>query len=301
MRVRLAIRRIGLAALLLIGAGTARAQSTGTLQGPVNALRLEGDRLLIGQRSALVEARLAGDDLRLSQFTDLKRHDIRSIAVSQSITLALSEDGLTALDAGGQILDFVGGGGQSLAASAGRVFVAAREAGVRILSLTAGGKLAPLGAIRTAGPALDLATEGDTALWVAEGDQGVRLYDTANPQNPTPLVWLGDLAPATAVRAGNLRLYVGHGNQLSILDIISVKAPRLLGRIEVEDSTSRINDLVVQPNRVLVARAGGKGPDVLALDVSNSRAIMVRARFGEQGAGEWLAARGDEVFVGSAG
>jgi hypothetical protein len=219
--------------------------------------------------------------------------------VSQGVTLVLSEDGLTTLDVNGAVIDFMRGGGHRLAVKNGRVYVAALKAGVRLLKVDAAGRLTRLGTIRTLGPAADLAPEGDNWLWVAEGDSGVRLYDAANPAAVSVLLWLGNLTPATVVRVAPTRIVVGHGNQVSILDTLNIRAPRLLSTYFLEGSTARVGDLLIQGSRVTIGRTDTAGADVAVLDMSNVKAAALVASFGEGGAGEQLVWHGDDLFIGS--
>ncbi len=265
------------------------------LRGPVTALRVEGDRLLIGQGPILIEARITPDSVQVTQRLDLKHHDIRAIAVSQGITFALSEDGLITLDAHGKALDFVRGGGQRLAVRAGRVYAAALNAGARIFKVDGAGKLTRLGTIETPGPALDVATEGDSRLWIAAGDSGVWLYDVRNGAAPRPLIQLNTLTPASVVRSSGLRLFIGHGNRLTILDTISVLSPRLLSTTELD--IPQIGDVLIQGNRAFVSGTGG--PHVITLDLTNIKTVAKTASFGSDGAGEQLARYNDQLFTGS--
>ncbi len=282
-----------------IGAHAARGQDAPPIRGGVSALHLDGDRLLIGQGPSLIEARVTADGLEVMRSTDLGRHDVRAIAVSQGVTLVLCEDGLTTLDVNGAVIDFVRGGGQRLAVKNGRVYVAALKAGVRLLRVDATGRLTRLGTIQTLGPAADLAPEGDNWLWVAEGDSGVRLYDAASPAAVSVLLWLGNLTPAVAVRVAPARLIVGHASQVSILDTLNIRAPRLLSTFSLEGSTARVGDLLIQGNRVTIGRTDTAGADVVALDISNVKAAAPVASFGDGGAGERLVWYGDDLFIGS--
>ncbi len=290
---------LSIGSLWLAGMRLANAQDTPAIRGPVMALRLDGDRLLIGQGSTLIEAHIASDGLQVIRAADLAHHEIRAIAVSQGITLVLSEDGVTTLDERGRVLDFVQGGGQRLAARPGRVYVAALEAGVRVLKVDSAGKLSRLGLFPTLGPATDLAAEADTWLWVAERDSGVRLYDTGNPSAPGVLLWLGNLTPATLVRVSGPRLIVGYGNRLSILDTLDIRSPRLLSVVDLDGADARVGDVIVQGSRAYVGRVESADADVVVLDLSSLTSVTVSQQFGNGGAGERLALHGDDLFIGS--
>jgi hypothetical protein len=299
VRAKLLATLIGTVAVLSVaGAGTASSQDAPVIRGPVTALRTDGEHLLIGQGSTLVTTRVGADDLQVIRAVDLQRHDLRAIAVNERITLVLSEDGLTTLNESGKTLDFVRGGGQRLAVWADRVYIAALGAGVRILKINAAGKLSRLGTFPTLGPAVDLAAEGDAWLWVAEGESGVRLYDTSNPDPPKVLTWLGDLKPATVIRVNGPRLIVGYGSRLSVLDTLDVRAPRLLSTVDL-DADARVGDVLIQGSRAYLGRIESGGADVVTLDLSNLQSVTPRSAFGTSGAGEALALHGDDLFIGS--
>src|SRR5437667_5416354 len=85
------------------------------IRGPITALRVDANRLLIGQGSLLIIAHVSDNGLSVTETIDLHRHDLRAFAVDHGVILALSEDGLTTQDSSGTVLDFVPGGGQTLA------------------------------------------------------------------------------------------------------------------------------------------------------------------------------------------
>src|SRR5579859_1458881 len=152
-------------------------QPNATLNAPVTALAIHGDRLLIGQNDQLVEAAITSNGLTITRSLAVTLGAIREIAMlDNGSTLVLSEDGLTALDQSDTITDFAPGGGYHLSAHGNRVYVAALAAGVRIYTLNAG-KFTLAGQVLTTRPVEDVAAEGTNWLWTAEGDDGLRLYD----------------------------------------------------------------------------------------------------------------------------
>lgn len=269
------------------------------IRGPITALHADTDRLLIGQGSLLIMARVTDNDLIVTASIDLRRHDLRAFAVNHGVILALSEDGLTSLDNKGNVLDFAPGGGQTLAVNQDRVYVAALKAGVRMLKLDAAGKLSPLGTIRTRGTARDAAAEGTSLVWVAEDDQGVRLYDVHDPKMTSVITWLGGVIPAAIVRTGPARLYITYSGKLAILDTVDLKVPRLLGIFARKDDSAYFDDLLLIGSRAFIGRVEAGGPDLLSLDISNPRAVNVIGQFGEAGTGERLALWAADVFIGS--
>lgn len=281
------------------GADPARAQADANLRGPVTALYLEGSHLWIGQGPVLVEATITADSVYPVAALDVGRHDIRAIASWRTITFVLSEDGLTTLDAQRRVLDYAEGGGQRLLVQNGRVFVAALDAGVRLLKFDASGKLTRLGLVRTLGPANDLAAQGGNRLWVAEGTAGIRLYDTRNPQTPEVLASLDSLTPATLLRNDGSRLYAGHGNRLTVLDVGNVQSPLALGTLTLDGRDARIADLLIRGSRAYIGRLDAGGADVVSVDVSNGTAIRPVAAFGSDGGGERLALYDSDLLIGS--
>ncbi|GEM_PF-1045211 len=281
------------------GVPAVHAQGDASLQGPVTALYLEGNRLWIGQGSMLVEAIIAADNVYPVAALNVGRHDIRAITTWFGITFVLSEDGLTTLDGQRKVLDYAQGGGQRMVVQDGRVFVAALHAGVRILKVDTSGRLTRLGILSTSGPANDLAVQGAHDLWVAEGTAGLRRYDTRSLETPEVLASLGGLAPATLVRSNGARLYVGYANRLTVLDTSDVQTPLVLGSIALDEPDARIADLLIQGSRVYLGRLGTGGADILSVDLSDLAAIRPLAAFGSDGAGERLALFGDDLLVGS--
>jgi hypothetical protein len=242
--------------------------------------------------------------VQIQRAFDLKRHDLRDITTSGATLLVLTEDGLSTLGADGQVIDFVRGGGQQIAVSGGRVYVAARDMGARILQIDPAGHLTLLGAVPTLGPALQVAADTPNQVWVAEGNSGVRLYDTTNPRAVVLRQWIGDRIPAAIVRLYNNRLFIGHGGSLSIFD--TGAPPRLLSTTSIDspnqDSHASVADLLVLDSRVFVGRTDPQstGADLVVLDIAAQGESHVLARIGTQGAGEHLALRGDDLFIGSA-
>ncbi len=279
--------------------GVAYTQVSDPIRGPITALYQEGDHLFIGQQATLIEAQITDTDVRVIRTLKLNRHEIRAFAVNQNVALVLSEDGLTTLDANLNILDFVQGGGQRLAVSGDRVYVAALEAGVRVLRLGTSGKLEKLGALTTIGPAADVAAEVNGLLWVAESVQGVRLYDTRNLTTPIALSWLRDLAPATVVRVSGPRLYVGYGNHIALVDTINLKGPKLLSALALDDKQATVGDMAIQGSHLYIGRLNKAGPDMVSFDVSNPKAALAESSVGNNGAGERLALSANNLFIGS--
>ncbi len=288
--------------LILFSAVRLLGDATPALDRPVTALAVQtapdGDRLLIGQGTMLTEAALVPDDLQPGRTLDLKHGAIRSILSQKDGLLVLSEDGLTALDANWRQTDFVPGGGQRLAMHGNLVYMAALEAGVR-LYMFEGGRFKRLPVLQTTGPAEDIAPEGATWLWVAEGAHGLRLYDLTNPAAPSLIAWTDSLVPAHLVRVYLTQLFLGYGSRLALLDTTNFKAPRMVSDIALGGDTTFAGDLVRSQSLVAVGRIATSGADVLLFDYATPRAPREVGHTGTDGGGESLALRGTDLFSGS--
>ncbi len=268
------------------------------LNGSVSALVVDADRLLIGQNSRLTITTITPNDLSTLKTIDLQKGAIRAIASSKTGTLILTEQGLTALDSAYNVMDFAAGGGQHMAIKGNRVYVAALQAGVRVYVFE-GGKLKLLGHIETKTAAENVAAEGANWLWVAEGEQGIRLYDLTDPARASVLFWSANLQPARLVRVNGTRLYLGYANRVAVLDTINIKAPRLLGEFALGSDTAFVSDLSLTRSDLLVGLIDQGGADVLRLDISNPKAIREIGRSGSTGSGDHLAVHSDDLFIGS--
>lgn len=293
-------RALGLALVvlaLLWPATVHRAQENTANTQPFTALWSDGDRVLIGQGAALIYTQVTPNDLKAGRILPLENHEIRDLAASGQYTLALSDAGLTALDALGTLTGFVPGGGQRLTVDGARLYVAALGAGVRILELDTAGALRTLGTVQTAGPARDLVLGGGL-LWVAESNAGVRVYEIQDGAAPRPRFAFGEFTPAAAVRLStNGRLYIGHADRLSIIE--TGDAPRLLSSLTLPGTVS---DLAIRGSRVYAALAGGTA-DAAAIDTAPDGTARITALVtdpdnpGALGSGVRLARRGDDLFV----
>ncbi len=288
--------------LLLSVPFSAHAQ-TSALAGGVTALALVGDRLLIGQNATLVDAAITSTDLSVNRTIDLRQGAIRAIvpvtADSNPNLLILTEEGIRLLDPADKLLAYYPGGGQRLIVKGARVYVAALDAGVTIYAL-ANGTLKPIGHVET--PAEDLAPEGATWLWVAAGDQGVRLFDLTDPAKPSILYesdGANDLRPAHLVRTSGTHLFVGYADRLVVFDTLDIKAPRRLSDLALDSATASAGDLILSGGVALMGRIDLAGADVVLLDLANPKAIRQTATEGDAGAGDRIALHGSDLFVGS--
>lgn len=288
----------------------------------MTALLADGDHLLVGAGTRLFQMTVTSDGLQVARSIDLGRTTIRALGASGSVHLALTEDGLTSLDSLLKPVAFLPGGGQRLAISGNQVYIAALKAGVRVVQVSANGQLTRLGAFDTAGPAFDLSLDPANHLWVAEGNAGLMLYDTANLNAPAVLTTLPAYTPALVVRSSGPRLIIGHGENVSILDsstgslrplttlpLVDIRTPTpdpaatasATQDAALTGTSSGVSDIIELGSRLYVGRSAGdgSGPDVVILNVAGDGAVKIMARIGERGSGERLALLGDDVFIGA--
>ena len=275
-------------------------QPNPTLNGPVTALAVNGDQLLIGQNDELVVAAITPDDLTLVRSMAIPHGAIRAITLLEDGTaLILSEEGLTALDPNFAVTDFAAGGGYHMSVHGNRVYVAALAAGVRVY-IYGDGKITLVGQLLTSYAVEDVAAEGATALWTAEGDGGLRLYDMTSPAKPVVQFESSSYRPTYLVRSSNLHLVVGYGDQLALLDTLNLKAPRLLGNVSLSGSMgAHASDLLMDQTSLLVGRVDVSGPDVLRYGMNASSITAQPTAYGSDGAGAFVARHGDDLFIGS--
>lgn len=274
------------------------------LNGPVTALTVHGDDLLIGQEARLLLATITPDALPIRAALDLGHGAIRAIAVTDDGgALVLTEDGLIALDNHDTPTDFLPGGGYGLAVHGTQAAVAALAAGVRLYQQQAGHwRLS--GQIRTAQPAEAVATDGSHTVWIAEGSAGIQAFATDQPDKPTLLYNGPAFAPAHLVRANGLHLLIGYGAQVALLDTINIAAPRQIATLTIDGSPGVfISDALFDQDDLLLGRVDVSGADVLhtRLDSAGSPASLntYLSSAGTDGAGDRLARHGADLFVGS--
>ncbi|MHB8628646.1 MAG: LVIVD repeat-containing protein [Aggregatilineales bacterium] len=286
------------AALALVF-GIGHWQSPATLNAPVSALAVSGDRLLIGQNDQFVDATITPTDVTITHIVAIQHGAIRAIAaLDNGAALVLSEAGLTALDTTDAITDFVSAGGYRMAARGERIYVAALADGVRVYNAH-NGKLTLVGHILVNRPVEDVAAEGANWLWTAEGSDGIRLYDLTVPTKPTIISGSTTFSPAHLVRAAGLHLIVGYGNQLAALDTLNVKAPRQIGSVTLGGSAGAFaSDAILDQTDLFVGRVDVGGQDVFHYALT-SKGLSEVASEGTDGAGDVIAQHGNDLFVGS--
>ncbi len=269
------------------------------LNSPVTALALGGNaQLYIGQEDGLSEATAIGSVISITRSVALNQGTIRAILPTAANILVLSENGLSLLDASLNVLDFASGGGQRMIGVGNRVYVAALAAGIRVYEI-ANGKLQLSGRVQTGGAAEDVSAITDNAVWVAERDQGFRLYDLRNPQQATVTLWAKELAPARRLLIAQNHLLVGYANKVALLDVSNLKAPQLLNEVVLGENTAFAGTMLLDGTRAIIGRVAQGGADFIVYDTANLTTLAELARFGEGGAGEHIVARGGDLFSGS--
>jgi len=303
-------RRIGFALLFMTVIGTGSIgrsayAAESPFDGPVTALAITGDRLLIGQGVRLIDARISAGTLQVIATRDLNIGAIRSIVMhADGSALALGETALTAFDSTDTVTDVQPFGGQQMITSGDQVFVAALEAGVRRFQWQAGKLTAQVG-IATGAPAESIALGGTDRLWIAEGRGGLWEY---NLSGVMPTVIFGDkqMIPATLVRTADPDVIVGYGTQLAVLTTQGVKIPRLIARFALGEAAIAADALRLDSGDLLIGRVAADGADVILLPLKNLPTNAVSPtvlqpimQFGSGGGGEHLAQAGHDLFYGS--
>lgn len=279
--------------------GSHTVQAAPSLAAGVTALASEGTRLFIGQESTLTEAAITSNGATPIRALDLGRGAIRAIQTIPGGLLILSEDGLTLFDSTRfTALDYAAGGGQRLTTSGNRVYVAALGAGLRIYEQNAG-KLTKLAQFPTGGAAEDVSSAPDNRVWVAERDQGVRLYDLRNPLQPVVLLWSRDLQPARRVLYSNNRLILGYGGQIALINVANVSSPRLIKAVSLGSQSAVAGSLTLTGERLYVGRTDQTGADVIVYEMGALGSLTEVARYGDSGAGDHLSVSGAALWIGS--
>jgi hypothetical protein len=300
--------------------------------GPVTAgLRLPDGSLLAAQSGRLL--RLDPASGQVLQSADAGHGAILDWVEVSPYLIALTEDGLMSFqytDALPQPVGFTPGGGQALAAQRSLVLVAARQAGLRVFSVTADGSIPWLASLPLPGEALDVAFSPDgRSAYVAGGDAGLLRIDLTDPAHPLLSGALSSITPVESVAVMGDRVLAGNQGRMWALDphsanpILGLYAPLRQGRrIAIEGDYAYIADaaeglkilwladplaplqtfgefgqsasaVLVKGDTVYLAGAGG----VRIFDVSNRFQPVQTARLDLPGQPQALALSGDRLFV----
>jgi len=208
------------------------------------ALPLPDGSILAAEGSALL--RLAPSPTQAGVLFEVARVDpgygpILDLVANSGYAIALATQGLMTFGLQDSALappvSFIPGGGQSLSARGNLIIVAARESGLRLLSIDSAGALTSVSALPTPGPALDVILDPANPLaYVAGGDAGIMIVDTSDPASPrvTATVSLG--RPAESVAISGSLLAVGSRERVLMIDpasaqpVIGQFAPLVDGR-----------------------------------------------------------------------
>lgn len=244
--------------VLAQGGGTPSAQGVhvvGGMGGLTRAMVALPDGVLLAEGDALLQLDEMGRTLRRVQ---PGRGQVQDLVVRGGTVYLLTEQGLALLE----VTDltersFLPGGGQALAVSDLAVYVAARQAGIRVAVFDRrDGLRGPWREIVTAAAARDLAVDpSGRALFVALGEAGVALYDLADPAQPRLAAQLAEAVPARTVTIEAGRLLVGCDYRLLIYGLTDPLMPRLLSTYDpLHDGV----DVLLRREWAYVAdRAGG--------------------------------------------
>ncbi len=265
------------------------------LDAPVTALAASGDVFYIGQGTTLTTARSTSGGIVPDRSLDLARGQIRAITVQNGRIFVLTDAGVALLSPDLRLLDYQIGGGQRFAVQPNRVFIAAREAGLRIINLQ-GDRLSEARTFRLEAQALDIANAGADQVWVAEGEQGIRLYRVPEAGSPVVVVWSRDLHPAVRVAALGDRLLVAHGGALSLLNVADPRSLKLVSEVSI--GSGEVGALVLTPDWLLVGRSAASGADMIIYTHNGLTALREAGRAGQDGAGDALVLSGGALLLG---
>lgn len=278
---------------------------TPRLESPVSALAVIGNILLIGQEAVYSEASFSEAGVFPIRSVNLNHGAIRAILphpTNPVIRFILTAEGLIALNSDGEIVSFLPGGGQRLAVSGERLYIAALGAGIRIVTWE-NKMFRIVGQFVTAGAAEDVAvvTANPALVWVAEREQGVRLYDLSGSlTTPSVALWIRELNPARRVRPVGSYVWVGYANRVGLVDVSVLRAPKLVGSVEIGGRTAYAGALALNGARLLVGRVDQSGADLVLLDSYAFTRVQKLAELGDQGGGDEAVWGGEAVFFGSA-
>jgi hypothetical protein len=173
----------------------------GELGAPPGRFVAASDHLYLLEGEALVVLRLrapgAGADPPLARLS-VGRGELLDLALDGRIVYVLSAGGLSAIDVGDpgapRALGFAPGGGQALATLAGWVYIAARQAGLRVVDARDPARLRPAAAVALAvapeAIAVSATSPAGGPLLLVGGPGGARLLAARDPQAPVELATL---------------------------------------------------------------------------------------------------------------
>lgn len=220
-----------------------RVELLGRVGGLVSAgIPLADDTALMAEGSSLVRIRLTDGESRVLEQVDLEHGIILDMTRDDSLVYALTEEGVAVLRAAANGLPrevaFVPGSGQAIDADGGRVVVAAREAGLRVLQIGGSGQVESAAVLSVPGGAVDVAlAPGGGLAYVAAGGDGAHIVDLADPAAPLLRGALPQLIPADAIGTAGSLLVVGSGERALVADpaggsgaVVGVYSPLHEGR-----------------------------------------------------------------------
>lgn len=273
----------------------ARAQES-RLHEPITALWADSDRLYIGQSETLLIAHISPDSLEVEREIALNLGEIRDLYANGHYLFVLTESGLASLDLGGTLIDFVVGGGFHLNLSGDRLYVAALAAGVRLYFVGETGLLIEAGTLQVPGKAFAVLPTQDDQIWVAEGEDGLKLYEGPRAWGAPALVTIPDILPVYALSQYDHLLYALNAETLFQVDVSLPRSPRLLNQFPlnpplVSSPEGSVGSLWTSDTLALIGRFG---TEALKVDLT-----LTPSTISSLGAGETIAVSGADVFISS--
>ncbi len=194
-----------------------------------------------------------------------------------------------------------------LAASGGYLYVAAGEAGLRVVSVSDPTRPVEVGFYDTPGSATGLTVAGDH-VFVADGtlrsgnqwvNSGLHIINVADPAHPVEVGVRATPGWSVRVAVAGSYAYVGDqgiwdgsqtvGAGLHVVDITNLTNPLLIGSLEVDD----VNAVVVSGNYAFIA--GGNG-GMKTVDISDPAHPAPLATYGSMYAFD-IAVQGNHAYI----
>jgi len=135
-------------------------------------------------------------------------------------------------------------------------YVAAGEAGLRMLDVSDPGAIAEVGALDTPGLANGVVVRGGTAL-VAAGEAGMRIVDVRDPRSPREVGSVDTPGVAVSLAVNGRIVYVADfDGGLRVLDVVDPTAPREIGWV-IPSSRALALDVAYSGGHAMVTTSQG--------------------------------------------
>lgn len=154
----------------------------------------------------------------------------------------------------------------------GCAYIAAGNAGVQIVDVSAPAEPTLISGMETSFEAADISVSGNYA-YVAAGDSGLRIIDISNPLMPTIVGSLDTLSHASRISiSGNHAFMAAWDNGLQIIDISDPYTPVWVSRVASADQTVAVS---VSGNHAFLADSAA---GLQVVDISDPIAPGIRGR-----------------------